>query len=105
MNPGTLRHQVTVQSLARTADGAGGWTEAWTTAGTVWANVEPLTGSERFYAMRLGYVEPFLVRCRYTSLIGPGSRILYGGRTLVVRSVADKGARQRELEILAESVT
>lgn len=51
-NSGMLTELVTIERVARTPDGIGGFTEAWTAdpVGGVWAHMRFLTGTERWEA-------------------------------------------------------
>ncbi|WP_299932776.1 phage head closure protein [uncultured Pelagimonas sp.] len=39
-----LNRELALEALQRTADGAGGFTEAWQQLGTLWAEVQPRSG-------------------------------------------------------------
>lgn len=43
---GGLRNRVQLQTKARTVSASGAVSEAWTTVATIWARMEPMTGSE-----------------------------------------------------------
>ena len=45
-----LDQRVAIQREVITGDGGGGGAKSWTTLSTVWANVRPMTGRERFHA-------------------------------------------------------
>jgi len=72
-----LRHRVALQQPADTPDGAGGYTRAWTTIATVWAQVTPGTGGERVIAHGLREQSPYDVRIRYRSDVTAAWRILW----------------------------
>ena len=46
MNAPHLNRALVLEGVVRTADGAGGFTEAGTTRGTLWAEVLPGSGSD-----------------------------------------------------------
>ena len=47
MFTGLLNNTLTLQTVARTDDGVGGYSEAWTDAGSFRARVSPLSSAER----------------------------------------------------------
>lgn len=51
---GKLRHRVTLERCTETADAVTNEaTETWSPYETVWASVEPVSGSERFISMQI----------------------------------------------------
>lgn len=102
MNPGALRHTVTLQTRTATVDAGGGRVETWTDAYTVRADIEPLTGAERIAAMQVNPGLSHRVRIRYRAGITSATRLLYGARVFEVRAVLDTGERHRELILLCE---
>lgn len=102
MRAGTLRHRVTIQTLARTADDGGGYTEAWSNVATVWARVEPLSGGERWEAQQITANLSHRVAMRYRNDVTANNRLLFGARRLRIDAVIDVGERREQLEILCE---
>lgn len=96
---GSLRHRVTLQSLTRTADGQGGFTEEWTDEATLWASVEPLKGYERFQAMQLQTPLTHAVTLRYRPGVTTAHRLLFGDRIFDVREVINEGERNATLRL------
>lgn len=105
MNPGDLRHRVTLQTLTRTDDEGGGYTEAWANAATVWAAVEPLEGYERLRAMQVSPTLSHRIRMRYRAGVTSAQRIRYAGRAFGISAVIDPGERHRELHLLCEETS
>lgn len=105
MQAGNLDQRVTLQRRTRTPDGMGGFTEAWADLATVWAQVLPLRGSEKWEAMRVSPDDRMKIRIRwrgdangqpyYTS----ADRLVWRGRTYNIESVLPWGGRQAYIEI------
>jgi len=90
-----LSARITIQRKTQAADGMGGFTEAWTAIGQVWAMWKPLSGSERFQAMRITS-QPrarAIIRFRGDSYGAPyysaADRVVYRNRTYNIESVID----------------
>lgn len=102
MRAGQLRHRVTLQSVTRTDDEGGGYSEAWADDATVWAAVEPLEGTEALRGMALTATVTHRIWLRYREGVTAAMRVQHDGRTFNVRSVIDPEERHRELVLLAE---
>lgn len=102
MTPGMLRTPVAVQTLTRTADGAGGFTQSWATTFTAQAHVTQTSGGERVEHDRLNAIESLRVVIRYRSGITPENRLSIDGVLYNIRRVNDVEMRKRWLEITAE---
>jgi head-tail adaptor len=86
----SLPDTATISRLTRTADGAGGYTEAWATTGSAVACRVSPTGSqaaERQVAAKLAAVAPWTVTLPAETDVTTSDRILTGGRTLQVEAV------------------
>lgn len=103
--PGQLDQQVTFQAATTTSDGGGGESKAWadfSTDPTVWADVQPMRGSEGLegtaHNARGSYV--FIVRNRtdVTEL----DRIMWDSVPYNIRNVKRRGGRELYLTIEAE---
>lgn len=99
LDAGKLRHRVTFQSVTQTSDSAGGYTESWATAATVWASIEPVSAYERFVGMQTETHTTHKVMCRYNSAITTAKRMSWDGRLFDVVSVLDIDGRHAALEI------
>lgn len=88
---GQLRHRVTVQNPARTADGGGGYTESWSNASpaTVWAKIDPATPSliERVAGNTIEAPITHIVTMRAHSAVTTKTRLVFGSRNLQVRGL------------------
>lgn len=100
MNPGRLRHRVTIESSAvSTPDGLGGGTRTTSTVATVWARVEPLRGDERQIAAALRGQVTHRVTIRYRADVTASMRLVWQGHTLAIREVKQPDAISRWLEL------
>lgn len=101
MNAGELRHQVTIQQKAITADAFGGPVESWTDVVTVWARVEPLQGRELATAQSVNAEITTRITMRYRPWVIPANRIVFEGKYYNLQSVIDPDLKHRELIIMA----
>lgn len=60
-----LRHQITIEQPVNTPDGAGGFTRAWQTFLSGWAEIAPKTASQRFFAQKLEHIVTHTITLRY----------------------------------------
>lgn len=85
---GELRHRVLFQEPVETSDGQGGQSVVWTDVVTVWASVQPKSGSELLFAERIEArtTDEVVVRDLGTR-INEKMRIQFQGRTLQIKSI------------------
>jgi SPP1 family predicted phage head-tail adaptor len=104
MSIGTLRKQVSIQSETKTPDNAGGYTLAWTTLATVWANITPISGKEVFAAGHLeGHAtHKVTIRWRSDLVLTPDMRLSYNSRTFNIRAVLNRGEENKQFLLYAE---
>lgn len=62
-----LRQRVLIEAPTDTPDGLGGYTRAWSSVATVWAQVTASQGDERFIAQGVRAQASYEVRIRYRS--------------------------------------
>lgn len=74
----------------------------YTKFATVWASIEPFTGTERFNASQIQANITHTVRMWYLAGVTPAMRIKYGNRYLQIKYVLDPRTRGEELELLCE---
>lgn len=105
MTAGMLRNKISIERLTRTADGIGGFTEAWAEIGTEWAYVKGLTGTERWEAMRImeGNLTRAVTRFRGDAYGAPfysaSDRVKFRNREYNILSVMDIESDQKWLQI------
>jgi SPP1 family predicted phage head-tail adaptor len=101
MNPGDLRHRITLQQKTKIPDGQGGYTESWADFVTVWAAIETPTGQWNWKreaeAGQLQSDLEYRIRIRFQSNVTPEFRVKYGSRIFSIKSVVDVNERHQEL--------
>ena len=97
----SLKKRLTIQNVARTPDGQGGFTETWADAATVYASLEPVKSYERYQAMQLAAPVSHTVVMRYTPAVTARSRLAYGDRVFNVKEVINQMEENRFLTIKA----
>lgn len=90
---GELDERVAIQARSRTPDGAGGYSEAWSTVATVWARVRPLSGRERLLGEQLEAPRNYRVTIRRRAVTAD-HRLLWRGVALNVRFAPLVGSRE-----------
>jgi SPP1 family predicted phage head-tail adaptor len=80
MDPGRLRHEITIEAHGTANDGAGNWTETWDDRGTVWAEIKPLTGRELYAAQAVSPQTTHRVTMRYWPGLTAEHRLKFGSR-------------------------
>jgi len=103
MNAGKMNRRITVQNRPSGQDSFGQpLSTGWTDLGSLWANVEPLTGDERFAAAAVSAEITTRVRTRYWAGIIAGARIvLDDGLVLDIEAVLPD-RKHTSLEILCK---
>lgn len=99
---GSLRRRVTLQTETRVSDEAGGYTSGWSDVATVWAEITPLSGQERYAARRIEARATHRARLRYREGVTSSMRLAHDGRIFNIRAVLDRSEAGRWLELLAE---
>ena len=102
MKAATLRHRVSLQSAADTADGGGGASTVWSDVATLWASVEPLKGAEHLTAQQLESRLTHRVRLRHRIGVTTAMRVKFGARIFNIRAVINPAMRDRLLVLLCE---
>jgi len=98
---GKMRERVAIKSMARTADGKGGFTEGFgSTLATVWAKVEALSASEREAGSQVEHARRYEVTIRYLSTVTPAMRLTWGSRTLKIEGLQDLTEERKRFLLL-----
>lgn len=99
-----LRERVTLQAEARTSNGQGGFTTAWSDVATIWAEVIGLSGDESIQAAIERSSIRYRVTIRKRSDVSPRNRLVWGSTKLDVRSViADPRNDKAALVLICEA--
>lgn len=89
-----LRHFVYIQTLARTADGEGGFTQIWTTGDMIAAAIFPIQARQQFINKSVGVDATHLIKIRgQISLNEKTNRFLWGERTFEILTIEDMQER------------
>lgn len=101
LRAGDLNKRIVLQTTTRTTDGGGGFTEVWADTVTVWANVEPLNGAERFEAQQVAASLSHRVTIRHRT-VTPQQRVKYGTRIFRIQAVVNPHEGREMLQLLCE---
>jgi len=101
---GAMRESITVQVEARTADGAGGFTKAYSTDFTAMAYIKPLRGQDPYLQGQLTetIIFDFVIRYRSDKSVNPTKRILYNSKVYNITSAINLDERNRYVVIRGE---
>lgn len=99
---GALRHRLVLEQAQRVSDGAGGFTETWIAAATVWAAIRPSQGGEGVDSGRLAGRVSHTISLRYRAGVTPAMRFRQGARVFHILAVIDDKERKRRLRCLCE---
>ncbi|MEM6371513.1 MAG: phage head closure protein [Pseudomonadota bacterium] len=102
-----LNRRLTLESPSRAADGAGGFHEAWTPLGVLWAEVKARTGRETQVATAPVSLVPYTITVRgapvgHPERPVPEQRFRDGGRVFHIRSVAEADVDGKYLVCLSD---
>jgi SPP1 family predicted phage head-tail adaptor len=101
---GALRRRLTLEATVATPDGLGGATQAYATVAALWAQVEWMSGDERWRAGRPEQFATHRVILRWRAGIDAGQRLRDGARIYEIRAVDDPDGSRRRLICLVEEV-
>jgi SPP1 family predicted phage head-tail adaptor len=104
MRPGKLRHRVTLQKIESVRQPGGTYEEQLVDVATVWANIIPKRGTERYQAQQIESELSHTIVLRYRSDVTPQMKVKYGERLFDIESVINVGERNRKMEIEAIEV-
>lgn len=104
MNPGDLRHRITLQSQPTTQDSYGAPAGDYTDVATVWANINPIAGKELFAAEQFNSEITHRVRIRYRSGVNPSMRVKYGTRTFEIMYVINEYERDNIIQLMCKEL-
>jgi len=103
MRAGRLRHRVELHALSQTAGDFNEPVDTWTKFATVYADIHPMRGTERFEAAQVAAEATHKVRLRYdndVSTLDVRDRVIFGDRTFEIVSLVNRGERNIEVEML-----
>jgi SPP1 family predicted phage head-tail adaptor len=103
LDPGALRHRLTIQQRSAAKDAYGGQSTAWVDVVTVWAEIRPLSSRELIAARGVQQETTHEIRMRYRSdvAITASMRGVYKGRIFNFSTPMNTDERNIELVIPA----
>lgn len=104
MNPGELRHRITLQRLTTTTNENGFEMEEWTDVKTVWASITNLHGREYYEAAAVQAEQTVKFTVRYLKDLDTSMRILFKGNQYNITSIDNIKYENRYMEIKAMEV-
>lgn len=105
MNPGDLRHRITLQKYITTTNEDNFATQKWQNVATVWAAVENLYGREYWEAAAIQKENTVKFTIRYRTDVDQTMRIVFGGKIYNIVSVDNIKYRNKLIEIKAKELT
>ena len=99
---GALRHRVTLQRAVRTAGDGGTATLSWTSAGSLFARIEPVSGREVEIGDGIAARVTHQILVRHRDGLGAQMRFTEGNRVFEIHAVLDIEGRRRWLQCLCE---
>lgn len=103
MNAGKLDREIVIESATKTQSGTGEETLVWATFASCWAQVTPMTASERYRGDALHSARVSVFRVRYVAGVLPTMQIAYEGLKWRITGIAEVG-RRAFLDITAEAI-
>ena len=82
-----MNKRVTVQTITRTSDNQGGFTEDWTNTKQIWAKIEPIKAYEKFQTMQMATPASHRVTIRYYRNLTTANRLLYDRRIFDIKEI------------------
>ena len=99
---GNMKYRVTIQQPSLTPDGAGGFSESWSTVATVYAAITPLTSGEQLKFGQIEATTTHQVVVRYRTDITPGMILIDEDNvTYSIISVSAQQGQKKYLALLA----
>lgn len=104
IDPGALRTELSLQTVATSADGLGGFTENWTEFATVFGHVEPLTAESRYGAGQTLETVTHRITLRHRADVSSGMRFSRQDRIFEIVTVHDPDESERYLVCRAQEM-
>ncbi len=101
MRAGDLRNYVAFQSVAQTPDGAGGMVDVWSADFYDWVAIWPMSGKEMIENLRVSADITHKVRMRYRTGVTNKMRIVWGSRTLEIKTAPiNQNERNYQIDLI-----
>lgn len=101
---GAMRRRLLLERPVGTPDGIGGETPAYTLVAAVWAQLEWLSGEERWRAGRPEQALSHRISLRWRAGVDAGQRLRDATQIFEIRAVADPDGGRRRLVCLTQEV-
>ena len=95
-----MDRRVVIESFTTAANAYGEPIKTWSVFATVWAQVSPMRGEERFSAQQIDARATTRFRIRYRSDLDQTMRLSYGGDAYDITAILEIG-RQEGLDLMA----
>ena len=102
---GALRRRLVLEAPVETPDGAGGQLTSFETVAAVWAQVEWLSGNERWRGERPEQAASHRITLRGRAGVDAGQRLRDGDKVFDIKAVGDPDGGGRRLICLVEEVS
>ena len=86
---GRMRWRVTIEREQITADSSGGGTATWNSVATVWAEVKPMSSTERSVSGKREAYSKYKIRMRSRSDLTEADRLRVAGKLLNITGIED----------------
>ena len=98
---GQLRQRVTVMKEELVSDGMGGQFPEWTEDFKVWANIKPVSGSQRLHLNAIDSNVSHVIQTRYTGKDLKDRKLKYKGRSFNIHYNLNEGEENAYTEMAA----
>jgi len=102
MRAGAMRSFIEIQSASETPNTFGERVQTWGGVAQVWCEFRNVTGRERFAADQIQGQVVAIARMRYLAGITPKMRVLFHGKTYLIRALRSHIAGPFEMELELE---
>lgn len=89
IDPGALRHPVTLEQAVLADDGVGGHAETWEAVAETYAQIEPVSAEMKFGADQTLETLTHRITLRFRDQVASGMRFTKGARTFAILTVHD----------------
>ena len=101
MNPGQLRHRITIQHVSGTTTNTSGEEiPRYVNWKTAWASVEPLKGREYLEAQKLRAELTYRIKIRYLADLEQSMRVKFKDRIFRIESIINLNEANREIHFM-----
>ena len=104
MQTAKYRHRIIIETASELSDTVGQMIKTWSTAATVWASVNAMSGKELISSQQLFAEATHKIELRFNSNVTPSARFNFGGRIFDINFVRNLQERDCYLECLCTEV-